>query len=259
MDYPLAEAILGFVGGSSLDLDIVRAHHEYAAYLEPLDAPAFTARLVELLGVYDPDVVAVQLNLLSSHDAPRALTVLGGDVAAFRMATLLQCLLPGAPSIYYGDEIGMTGGNDPACRGAYPWDRARWDGDLRAFVRAVLALRAAEPAVRHGSTARGRGGRAGDRDRAARSMPRVWSSRSMPATTRSTWRCGSTSSMPGRLEPVPFGTDPAADDAASPAVPIVAGRAVIADPGPDRDRAAGHRGPPLRAAGRSGPILPACG
>ncbi len=152
MDYPLAEAILGFVGGPSLDLEVVRAHHEYAAYLVPLDGPGFTSRLVELLGVYDPDVVAVQLNLLSSHDAPRALTVLGGDGAAFRMATLLQCLLPGAPSIYYGDEIGMAGGNDPACRGAYPWDPARWDRDLRAFVRSVLALRASEPAFRHGST-----------------------------------------------------------------------------------------------------------
>ena len=152
MDYPLAEAILGFAGGSSLDLEIVRAHHEYAAYLTPLDGPGFAARLVELLGAYDPDVVAVQLNLLSSHDAPRALTVLGGDVAAFRMATLLQCLLPGAPSIYYGDEIGLAGGNDPDCRRAFPWEPGRWDHELRAYVRAVLAVRAAEPAIRHGST-----------------------------------------------------------------------------------------------------------
>jgi glycosidase len=96
--------------------------------------------------------VAVQLNLIGSHDAPRALTVLGGDVAALRMATLLQCTLPGAPSIYYGDEIGMRGGNDPDCRGAFPWDETHWDGELRSFVRSVLRLRAAEPALRHGST-----------------------------------------------------------------------------------------------------------
>ncbi len=152
MDYPLAEAILGFVGGSSLDEQIVRGHHEYAKWLRRLDGPGFATRLVELLGVYDPDVVAVQLNLLGSHDTPRALTVLGEDRAAFRMATLLQCLLPGAPSIYYGDEIGLAGGNDPACRGSFPWDAARWDGELRAFVQAVLALRAAEPVLRHGST-----------------------------------------------------------------------------------------------------------
>ena len=152
MDYPLAEAIVGFVGGPSLDMAVVRGHHEYASNIRPLDGPSFSARLLDLLGVYDADVVAVQLNLLGSHDAPRVLTVLSGDTAALRLATLLQCLLPGAPSIYYGDEIGLQGGNDPACRGAFPWDPARWDTDLRTFVKAVLALRRHEPAFRHGST-----------------------------------------------------------------------------------------------------------
>jgi cyclomaltodextrinase len=152
MDYPLAEAILGYVGGSSLDMAVVQAHHEYRRWLRPRDGAGFADRLVELLGVYDPDVVAVQLNLLGSHDTPRPLTVLGGDTAAMRMATLLQCTLPGAPSIYYGDEIGLTGGNDPANRGAFPWDSARWDGQLRDYVKAVVTLRATEPVVRHGAT-----------------------------------------------------------------------------------------------------------
>ena len=152
MNYPLGEAILGFVGGPSLDRGVVYAHHQYRKHLRPLDGPGFADRLAQLLGVYDPAVVAVQLNLIGSHDAPRALTVLGGDGAALRMATLLQCTLPGAPSIYYGDEIGLTGGNDPANRGSFPWDPGRWDGGLRSFVRSLLHLRAAEPALRHGST-----------------------------------------------------------------------------------------------------------
>lgn len=152
MDYPLAEAILGFVGGPSLDHAVVAGHHEYARHLYPLDGAGFTMRLVELLGAYDPDVVAVQLNLLGSHDTPRALTVLGGDTAALRMAILLQTTLPGAPCIYYGDEVGLTGGNDPACRGAFPWDETGWDRELQTFVRDVLRLRATEPALRHGST-----------------------------------------------------------------------------------------------------------
>jgi neopullulanase len=130
----------------------VQAHPEYRRDLRPLDGPGFARRLVELLGIYDADVVAVQLNLLGSHDAPRALTVVGGDPAGSRMATLLQCMLPGAPCIYYGDEVGLTGGNDPACRGAFPWDSSRWDSDLRAFVRSVLTFRAGEPALRHGAT-----------------------------------------------------------------------------------------------------------
>ncbi|MFP5341865.1 MAG: glycoside hydrolase family 13 protein [Candidatus Limnocylindria bacterium] len=152
MDYPLAEAILGYVGGPSLDHGIIAGHHEYAGTIVPYDGAGFAARLVELLGVYDPDVVAVQLNLLSSHDTPRALTVLGGDRAALRMAYLLVATLPGAPCVYYGDEVGMAGANDPANRGGFPWERERWDTELHAFVRAVLRLRAAEPALRHGST-----------------------------------------------------------------------------------------------------------
>ena len=152
MDYPLGEAILGYVGGSSLDMGVVAGHQEYREHLYPLDGPGFAGRLVELLAEYDPDVVAVQLNLIGSHDTPRALTVLGNDRAAFRMAVLLQCMLPGAPCIYYGDEIGMTGGNDPANRGAFPWDSGGWDDELRSFVRSVLSLRAAEPATRHGAT-----------------------------------------------------------------------------------------------------------
>jgi neopullulanase len=152
MDYPLGEAILGFAGGPSLDMGVVRAHLEYERHLRPLDGPGFAERLMALLGAYDPDVVAVQLNLIGSHDAPRALAVLGGDAAAMRMATLLQCTLPGAPSIYYGDEIGLSGGNDPANRGSFPWDEARWDGALRAFVRSALRLRAVEGVLRHGST-----------------------------------------------------------------------------------------------------------
>ena len=150
MNYPLGEAIMGFAGGSRIDLAVVRQHHQYAAHLQPLDAPAFAARVMELAAAYDPDVVAVQLNLLGSHDAPRLRTVLGDDVTGVRLATLLQATLPGAPCIYYGDEVGLRGGNDPGCRGAFPWDETRWEAGLRESVRALLHLRCAEPALRDG-------------------------------------------------------------------------------------------------------------
>ena len=150
MNYPLGEAILGYAGGSALDLEIVRRHHEYAENIRHLDGPAFAARVGELAGAYDPAVVAAQLNLLGSHDAPRMRSVLGGDVARVRLAAMLQLTLPGAPSIYYGDEVGLAGGNDPECRGAFPWDQARWEPGLRDTIRSLLHLRAAEPALRDG-------------------------------------------------------------------------------------------------------------
>ena len=75
MNYPLAEAILGYAGGDELDMAVVRAHHEYAGSVIPRDGAAMAGRLVELLAAYDPATVAVQLNLLGSHDAPRLRTV----------------------------------------------------------------------------------------------------------------------------------------------------------------------------------------
>ncbi len=151
MNYPLGAAILGFAAGGRLDHAVVDAHDTYRRTVHGLDGPAFAGRLEHLMAAYDPAVTAVQLNLIGSHDAPRALTVLGGDRSAFRLATLLQATLPGAPCIYYGDEIGMEGGNDPACRGAFPADPAAGDRDLRAFVQAVLDARRTYPALRRGT------------------------------------------------------------------------------------------------------------
>ena len=152
MDYPLAEAILGFAGGTHLDLGVIGAHREYGANVHAFDGPAFAARLGELLTAYDPDVVAVQFNLLGSHDTPRLRSILGGDGDGVRLATLLQLALPGAPCLYYGDEVGLTGGNDPGCRGAFPWDESRWDREFRGFVRELVHLRRSEPALRSGAT-----------------------------------------------------------------------------------------------------------
>jgi neopullulanase len=150
MNYPLAEAILGYAGGAALDTAVVRAHHEYAGSVIPRVGAAFATKLVELLSAYDPSTMAVQLNLLGSHDAPRLRTVVGGSTARVRIAALLQATLPGAPCLYYGDEVGLTGGNDPACRGSFPWDEGQWEPGLRESVRALVRLRNTEPALRDG-------------------------------------------------------------------------------------------------------------
>jgi glycosidase len=100
--------------------------------------------------LYDPAVVAVQLNLLGSHDAPRALTVLGGDVAALRQAFTLLMTLPGAPCLYYGDEIGLGGRLDPDCRCSYPSEPGAGDQALRGHVAALAAARHEHVALRRG-------------------------------------------------------------------------------------------------------------
>jgi cyclomaltodextrinase / maltogenic alpha-amylase / neopullulanase len=150
MNYPLAFAILGFTAGESLDRAVADEQHTYRRDLRPLDAPAFAARLGELLRLYPGAVTSVMLNLLGSHDTPRPLSVCGGDVAAFRMATLIQMTLPGAPCIYYGDEIGLEGRTDPGCRRGFPRDLSDGDLELRSFVRELVSLRRSTPALRDG-------------------------------------------------------------------------------------------------------------
>ncbi len=151
MNYPLGTAILGYAGADHVDWDVIGRHDSYRRMVHPLDGPAFGARLDALMHNYDPDVVAVQLNLIGSHDAPRALTILGGDGRAMRLATLLQLTLPGAPSIYYGDEIGIEGDHDPDNRRAYPADPAAGDRELRDFFVALIAARREHVALRRGT------------------------------------------------------------------------------------------------------------
>jgi glycosidase len=65
-----------------------------------------------------------------------------------RLASLLQMTLPGAPCVYYGDEIGMQGSMDPLCRKAFPADPAEWQRDPYAWMADVIALRHSSAAFR---------------------------------------------------------------------------------------------------------------
>lgn len=91
------------------------------------------------------------LTLLGSHDTPRLLTECGGDTDLAKLLYTLLFTLPGAPTIYYGDENGMTGGNDPDCRRPMEWDSSRWNADLRSHVTRLIQLRQQHPSLRRGT------------------------------------------------------------------------------------------------------------
>jgi cyclomaltodextrinase len=146
MNYPFDRACLGFFGGERLDT----TQRPGGFTLQPLSAVQFADEVDRLLALYDWEVTLVQLNLLSSHDVPRFLTLVQADREALKLATLFQMTFPGAPCVYYGDEIGMEGEHDPDCRRAFPWDVDRWDHDLLAFFRRAIALRHGHPALRRG-------------------------------------------------------------------------------------------------------------
>jgi neopullulanase len=150
MNYPMAEATISFVAGRHLDERVVGQHGELARNVRREDGPTFLRRLEHACSCYDPAINAVQLNLLGSHDTPRAITMMGGDRAALRLATLVQMTVGGAPCIYYGDEIGMAGEQDPFCRAAFPTNETAWDRDLHAYFRGLIALRHRHAALRRG-------------------------------------------------------------------------------------------------------------
>ncbi len=150
MNYPLARAIYGFVGRSFADNEVARSG---IRKLDRVDAPTFADDLGDLLTRYPKAVVHAQMNLLDSHDTPRALTILNGDLAALRLAYLLLFTLPGAPCIYYGDELGLTGGHDPASRGTMPWQAPEtWDEALLGYLTQLTGLRRERAPLRRGDT-----------------------------------------------------------------------------------------------------------
>jgi glycosidase len=103
----------------------------------------------ELMAMYPWEIHLTQLNLISSHDIARALTVMGDDEASMELAVLLQMTFPGAPCIYYGDEVGLPGGLDPDCRRVFPPEKD-WNHSLLKHHKALINLRHQHPALQTG-------------------------------------------------------------------------------------------------------------
>jgi glycosidase len=148
MNYPITKAVLGFAAATIDDDEVAKCGYKV---LPHQTAEGFAAALRAELERHPRAVVEAQLNLLGSHDTPRVARVVGGDATAVHLAALLLLTLPGAPCVYYGDEIGLDGGHDPECREAMPWGRTgAWDAARLATFRELIALRHAHPALRTG-------------------------------------------------------------------------------------------------------------
>ena len=151
INYQLTLSSLGFFTGKHLDLQVTRHVGGYRNRIRHLTGTEFAAQIDHVLNLYDPTINQVQLNLLDSHNTPRFLTSASGDLASFEMAMLFMFTCPGAPCIYYGDEIGLDGCQDPECRRSFPWDDSKWNNSLLKYTKACISLRHTHPALRRGS------------------------------------------------------------------------------------------------------------
>ncbi len=114
------------------------------------DAPRFARYVHGLWASYPPAANYACYTLLGSHDVPRFLTLCRGDRRKLVLGAAFLVAFPGAPAIYYGDEVGVEGGEDPDCRRTFPWDEQKWDRDLLDAFRTLVRLRREEPVLRRG-------------------------------------------------------------------------------------------------------------
>jgi glycosidase len=89
-------------------------------------------------------------NLIDTHDTPRALHVCGENKDKLRLLAAFQLLLPGMPFLYYGDEVGMTGGADPDCRRGMLWAEEKQDRELLRYYQQLIRLRKQNPCLTDG-------------------------------------------------------------------------------------------------------------
>jgi cyclomaltodextrinase len=131
MNYPVRDALLALLMGRE-------------------NSVQFSDRINLLLKSYKTENLFSMYVPLDSHDTERFKTLVGGSIDKLKLAFLFQMAFPGAPAIYYGDEIGQEGGKDPDSRRAFPWKEADWNQELRAWVKSLIALRKRTACLRRG-------------------------------------------------------------------------------------------------------------
>ncbi|MCQ4638313.1 4-alpha-glucanotransferase [Anaerovorax odorimutans] len=151
MNYPFRSLLLDYMRGAEPAENTVRG-------------------LLSLAENYPRENFYAAFNLIGSHDQPRILTLLGDPPQALedwqkeayrlpedkyqlarqrlKLLSLLQFTLPGVPAVYYGDEAGCQGYEDPYNRGTYPWGKE--DQELLAHYRMLAALRKQYPVLTDG-------------------------------------------------------------------------------------------------------------
>lgn len=90
-------------------------------------------------------------NLIDSHDTGRFLHCANEKKAALKLAVAVQMTTPGMPMIYYGDEVGLTGGQDPDCRRGMLWDENRQDKEIYNWYKKLIHIRKEHSCLTNGN------------------------------------------------------------------------------------------------------------
>ena len=111
----------------------------------------FSDSLANLYFMYSFKALSSCQNLLSSHDVKRFLNRCS-DVSSIYGPIFMQATFPGIAGIYYGDEIGLNGGNEPNNREAFPWnDEGSWDINLQNYIREIMNIKSSNNILKYGN------------------------------------------------------------------------------------------------------------
>lgn len=160
--FDASKYLLGDMFDSSMNYIFRNAVLEYAAGGK---AGSLYPNIELLREAYPQQAFYALMNLLSSHDQARALhqfgwhanttdpTVIAQAKQRLKLAVLFQMTFPGSPTVYYGDEVAMPGGDDPYNRAAYPWadQGGKPDVDMLATFQQLIGLRKQHAVLRRGS------------------------------------------------------------------------------------------------------------
>ena len=110
----------------------------------------FTNQLENFRSLLPFQLQLLSFNLLGSHDVPRFLTRLEGNVQLYKIAIIFLLTYIGVPSIYYGDEIGMQGSFDPDNRKPMIWNKEKWNNEILQFYKSMIKLRNTKEELKKG-------------------------------------------------------------------------------------------------------------
>lgn len=120
---------------------------------EKISVSQFVQNLGYLKGRLHKKCYPLMWNLIDSHDTARFLHLCKDNKKKQHLAAAFQLLLPGMPMIYYGDEYGMPGANDPDCRRGMYWDEEYQDKEMFEWYKRLLQVRKAHTCIVEGELA----------------------------------------------------------------------------------------------------------
>ncbi|MGI6768939.1 MAG: glycoside hydrolase family 13 protein [Bacilli bacterium] len=112
---------------------------------EKIKSEEFVYFINDLLVKYPKNVAPYMYNLIDSHDTMRMLHRVGENKEILKLAYVFLFAFTGSPSIFYGDEIGLTGAHDPDCRRCMIWDEKEQDLELLSFFKKLIQIRKTNP------------------------------------------------------------------------------------------------------------------